>query len=526
MPTVTEVLQDSEFTALPTEERRKVLSAIDTDFSALPGSEQDKVLGVTSKPQDFRLLMASPDFQKGALEPYKGAAKALGEDVINTLKTAGPLGMLAGAVSDASGLSKKAEEKLSRNTPGEKAGAAVETAATLAPMAESVPGLVRAAADKAGPVTAGVRGALPKLPGGGRIAQLPAKVKAAYTAAKESAEAAKATQEAASRFDAMTAGKSTSAPVAASTPSRTTSTGRLLTPDEIAFENAPKVAGTPPEPYTPPEPEVKPARVPIRVEPQQQVPPLVEPIPPPAGYVRRAPINLPFPEAPAKPARAPGWKGLPPTEEVAPAPVSVASESKLPSGRTPGSIANQKPSSGKFVPTDEQLNLVAQGQGFKKPFRTLAPQDQENITKTATNLFGPKTSPRPEPIVKDGIIYDEQGMPVMKMGTEPKGEGAAPLPDKATTGPAKAPETKTSRTNRATPEQQSFSDRKATTNRHITAYELASKAVADGVTPKDVINLSPDELAEFKKRIGMGKRSEETWRTFVDHLYELSRRKK
>lgn len=47
-PDVKTVFEDPEFQALPAEERRKVLSSIDSDFLALAVAEQDKVLGSVS----------------------------------------------------------------------------------------------------------------------------------------------------------------------------------------------------------------------------------------------------------------------------------------------------------------------------------------------------------------------------------------------------------------------------------------------------------------------------------------------
>ncbi len=48
MPTAAEVLQDPKFQGLPIDERRKVLTTVDSNFGSLPSSEQDRVLGYTS----------------------------------------------------------------------------------------------------------------------------------------------------------------------------------------------------------------------------------------------------------------------------------------------------------------------------------------------------------------------------------------------------------------------------------------------------------------------------------------------
>jgi len=105
--------------------------------------------------------------------------------------------------------------------------------------------------------------------------------------------------------------------------------------------------------------------------------------------------------------------------------------------------------------------------------------------------------------------------------------GLATAPAKAAPkepDPVKAPE-KTSRTNRGDPDKQNRSDTIKDLHRHAKAIPLAEKAVKDGVTSKQLLELPEEAKADFMKRIGLEGRSEDTWRTFVGHVQRLEKSK-
>lgn len=69
-PTVQEVWNDPDFQGLPIEEKRKVLTSIDSDFKGLPVGEQDKVLGVHT----LSSLSQSQEKQPGISDKLIGMA--------------------------------------------------------------------------------------------------------------------------------------------------------------------------------------------------------------------------------------------------------------------------------------------------------------------------------------------------------------------------------------------------------------------------------------------------------------------
>lgn len=102
----------------------------------------------------------------------------------------------------------------------------------------------------------------------------------------------------------------------------------------------------------------------------------------------------------------------------------------------------------------------------------------------------------------------------------------------STQGPAKAPKA----TSKRTPEGQQQSDEIADRTLEVKSVPLAQQTVKEGVTSKDLQALSPEQRAEFMKRIGLksssrtvdykGQKTDKAWHTFLGHVQTIEKLKK
>lgn len=292
-------------------------------------------------------------------------------------------------------------------------------------------------------------------------------------ASKTTAATLDEARQAAARYDAMRKGVQPQAPASAPPPIPRTASGRPLTADEIAFQEAGTHPGTAPEDYPQPPPETPvPAPAPVQPSPLETSATGYDPAKARALNKQLLRYSRGSEGSGGRsygvPRRAPGGSSPPATE--------------------PGATA--QPAAAPLTPPE----------GIPQQIWDALPRAEQEGIWAARNKH----------------VIAQKGQPAGM-------HGADNMPD---TGPELPPEGTPKRAPRKDAAAQKRSEEIAALNRHADTFPLAQQTVQQGVTSKDLLALPEEARQAYMQKIGLGGRSDATWRTYIGHVLRAEKLKK